>query len=238
VKLKLLFIILALPFVAFAQEQASRVSSAATFNIGAGSYRGSASIAYDRTWRLGKKKQRLGLGIGARFTSFVGTDLYYVTAPAKLTTESTSPLVIFQENVNENIDSLLVNSSQLNALNLFINIDYKVSDKIKLGFSIDAIGFSFGSEARGNFMSGQTGKNTTAKPTPFNILLISDNDKGSLNSDLYVDYLITNRWSVRAGAQFLFTEYTTKDKVQTHPEENDRFRNKSLLGSIGVSLKL
>ena len=229
---------MALPFAVKAQEQNPRASSTAIFSVGAGSYRGSASIAYDRTWRLGSKKQRLGLGVGARFTSFVGTDLYYVTAPAKLTTESTSPLVIFQENVNENIDSLLINSSQVNSLNLFININYKISNKIKVGFSIDAIGFSFGSETRGNFMSGQAGKNTTAKPTPFNILLISDNDKGSLNSNLYLDYSINDRWSVRAGAQFLFTEYTTKEKVQTYPEENDRFRNKSLMAAVGVSLKL
>jgi len=40
------------------------------------------------------------------------------------------------------------------------------------------------------------------------------------------------------GAQFLFTEYTTSTKVQQLPEQNDRFRNKSLLLCLGISWRL
>jgi hypothetical protein len=232
----LIVIFSSLPWVVLAQTEKHRSDNLA-LNIGAGSYRGTLCISYDRTWRLGKS-QRLGIGLGARLTSFLGSNVYYVTAPAELTTGSASPLIIFQENIAENIDSLLIQSPQVNSINLFINIDYRLSKRMVAGFSIDAIGYSFGAEERGNFMSGASGKNTTAKPTSFNILLISDNDKGSLNSDLYIKYFLSDRFAIRAGAQFLFTEYTTREKVQQLPSENDRFRNKSLLASLGVSLKL
>lgn len=39
-------------------------------------------------------------------------------------------------------------------------------------------------------------------------------------------------WSVRAGATFIFAEYTTSNKLYL---ENDRFRNKALMGMFGVS---
>jgi hypothetical protein len=207
------------------------------FSGGVASYRGSFSLSYLHNWRIGQH-QRIGLGIGARLTSFIGANIYYITAPAELTSGSTGPLVIFKENIDENIDSLLVKSPFINSLNVMVNIDYRLSQKILVGFDIDFIGFSFGGKRDANFISGVTGGITEAGPTPFNILLISDNDRGSLNSELYVKYFYKEKWAAKIGAQFLFTEYTTETPVQVYPEENDRFRNKSLLFSLGMTYKL
>jgi hypothetical protein len=231
------YTLLMLSVSCLAQETAKRSTDEATVVVGIGSHRGSISFSYEHNWKIGKKR-KLQLGIGSRLTSFLGANLNYTTAPAELTTESTSPLVLFQENVEENIDTILVKSPQVNALNFFINIGYRISSKFQIGFSIDAIGFSFGKDTQVDFISGNTGRITSASPTPFNILLISDNDKGTLNSDLHLKYSVNSCWSIRMGIQFLFTEYTTAEKVQQYPEENDRFRNKSLLGMIGVSLNL
>ena len=77
-----------------------------------------------------------------------------------------------------------------------------------------------------------------AKPSAFNILLISDNDRGSLNSELYGKYYWNEKWGVKLAAQFLFTEYTADTEIQQFPEPNDRFRNKSLLLALGVICKL
>lgn len=205
--------------------------------IGLGGSRGTASLSWLHNWRLGTR-QKIGIGLGGRFTSFLGLDLNYITAPAKLTSGSTGPLVIFKENIAANIDTLLLNQSQVNALNLMINIDCRISAKIIVGFNIDAIGFSFGRVQRGNYISGLTGKNTNSKPTFLNVLLISDNDLGSLNSELYARYFVTDRFAMKLCAQFLFTEYTTDSKVQQQPEANDRFRNKSLMAAIGASYKI
>ena len=218
-------------------QEIKRATNYLNMDVGVGSYRGSLSFSFLHNWQLGKN-QKFGIGIGCRFTSFLGANLYYVTAPAKLTSGSTGPLIFFKENIIENIDSLLVKSPQVNALNLMINLDYRIAPKFVVGFNIDAIGFSFGGNKSANFMSGSTGQIIKAKPTSFNILLVSDNDRGSLNSELYLKYFFHEKWAIKTSLQFLFTEYTTETKVQQYPEENDRFRNKSLMFSIGLSHKL
>ena len=221
---------------AFSQTPAT-TARYADATLAAGNYQGSLTLAYLHDWRIGAKR-KLGIGVGGRFTSYVGQNQYYSTAPANLTSGSNGPAIIFDNNINGNIDSLLVKSPQVNSVNLFINFDYVFSKKFMAGFNIDAIGFSFGGKRQGNYINGATGKITEASPTPFNLLLVSDNDLGSLNSEFYFKYFFNEKWGVKAGAQFLFTEYTTTTKVQTYPEENDRFRNKSLMFSLGVTRRL
>ncbi len=202
-----------------------------------GNSQGSVSALVQHDWELWKSK-KFAIGVGARFTSYFGANQYYITAPAKLTSGSTGPQVIFKENIDANIDTFLVKSPQVNLLNLLLNLRYKFNEKFTVGFNIDAIGFSFGGSKHGNYINGAQGAMENAKPTSFNVLLISDNDKGSLNSELYVKYYWNEKWGAKVGAQFLFTEYTTDTDVQQFPEPNDRFRNKSFLVAAGVTYKL
>jgi hypothetical protein len=218
---------------ALAQETNSRALSFAEVSFSAASYRGALSSSYWKNLQLGEKR-KFGIGLGIRYTGFLGANIYYITAPAELTSGDTGPLVIFKENIEENVDSLLIKSPQVHSINLAINLNYKVSPKVILGFNIDALGFSFGKKTQANYINGIEGKLTTAKPTEFNILLISDNDRGSLNSEFYGKYEMNDKWDLKLFIQFLFTEYTTETKVQQFPAENDRFRNKSLLGGFGV----
>ena len=53
-----------------------------------------------------------------------------------------------------------------------------------------------------------------------------------LNSELYFRYWFNQKWAIRAGATFLFTEYTTDKKLRL---DNDRWRNKSLMGLVGIT---
>jgi long-subunit fatty acid transport protein len=207
------------------------------FTSAVGSTQGSVSVLVQHDWELWKSK-KFAIGVGARFTSYFGANQYYITAPAEITSGSTGPFVIFKENIEENIDTFLIKSPQVNSLNLLINLRYKFNEKFMVGFNIDAIGFSFGGSKAGNYINGAQGAMESANPTSFNILLISDNDRGSLNSELYGKYYWNERWGIKLGAQFLFTEYTTDTEVQQFPEPNDRFRNKSLLFAAGVTYKL
>jgi hypothetical protein len=202
--------------------------------IGIGKEEGTLSVAYGKDWGVFKSK-KFGIGLGLRFTSYLGANQYYRTAPAKLTSGKTGPLVLFSPDIEENIDTFLIKSPQVNSLNLMINLRYKFNEKILVGFNIDAIGFSFGGRKNGNYINGFEGAMTNAKPTSFNILLTSDNDRGSLNSELYVKYFLDEKWGVRAAAQFHFTEYTTDVEIQQNPKPNDRFRNKSLMIAFGVT---
>ena len=220
----------------FSQATSSTVNFADA-TLAVGNYQGSLAISYIHDWRLGAKR-KLAIGLGGRLTSYFGQNQYFTTAPAKLTSGRSGPAIIFDNTIDANIDSLLVKSPQVNTINLCINFDYAFSQKLMVGLNIDAIGFSFGGKRQANYINGASGKITEGSPTAFNLLLVSDNDLGSLNSELYFKYFFSEKWGVKAGAQFLFTEYTTTTKVQTYPEENDRFRNKSLMFSLGVSYKL
>ena len=209
----------------------------ASFTTAFGKNQFTTSLNYRYLWNFGKKKQ-WQMGAGARLSNNFGRKNYYITAPAKLTSGKTGPGVFFADQIISNIDSIYINKSQVNALNITVNFGYKINDKFSVGFDIDAIGFSFGGKQSATYFgNGGAVANTNAKPTGFNILLISDNDKGSLNSEFFGQYNINKKWSAKLGFQFLFTEYTTDSKVQTTPtgEKNDRFRSKSGQLSLGTT---
>jgi hypothetical protein len=181
------------------------------------------------------KNKRFKIGYGVRFTSQVGFNLTYVTAPAKLTSKQTGPQVLFSKTYEENVDTFFVSSTQHNSLNLSINLQYTIKDKLDIGFNIDAVGFSFGKNVAGKYSSYQDKINVQeqkANPTTLNLLLVSDNDIGSLNSELYARYWFNSKWGIKAGATFLFTEYTTINKLRL---ENNRWRNKSLMAMVGIT---
>lgn len=226
-------------YVAKAQKK-SFVDKSVSFTAAVGSGDFSTALAYQHLWQLGKK-QKFGIGAGARFTSYFANNRYFTTAPAKLTSGKTGPGVFFSDDIVQNIDSVLFKKSQVNALNISINFSYQVFKKITAGFNIDAIGFSFGANQQGSYLGNNgAGAATQGKPTAFNLLLVSDNDLGSLNSEFFVHYNASDKWGIKAGFQFLFAEYTTDTKVQTTPggDKNDRFRYKSSAFSLGVTRKL
>lgn len=230
---RIFLVLLFTPTFLFAQDRARYADVA----IGVANSQGAVSLSYVHLWKLGAKK-KFALGLGGRLTSYFGANQYYTTAPAELTSGSTGPGVIFKDDIIANIDSFFVKSPQANCLNISINAEYPVSKKIMAGFNIDLLGFSFGGSREGTYINGSTTATVNASPTPFNVLLVSDNDRGSLNSEMYLRYFVNEKIAVKLGAQFLFTEYTTSYPVQTYPSNNDRFRNKSLMVCIGVSKSL
>jgi hypothetical protein len=180
------------------------------------------------------KNKKFTIGYGVRFTSQVGKNLTYTTAPAKLTSGTQGPQAMFTETIVKNIDTLYVASSQNNMLNANINLQYAFSSKFEIGFNIDAVGFTFGANTNGNYKAQDNYPSSiqSAKPTTLNALLVSDNDLGSLNSELYARYWLSNKIALRAGASFMFTEYTTANKLRL---DNNRFRNKSLMPMLAIS---
>lgn len=209
---------------------AQNASNQFDLGLGVGNSEGSFSAAFIHQWHLGKKK-KFSLGLGGRLTSYLGKNQYYLTAPAIITSGKKGPQVFFLENINENIDSLLIETGQLNAF----NAGYQFNPKLSIGFNIDLFGLALGAKQQGRYFEGNAGKLTSARPTVGNILLVSDNDIGSLNSELYARFHFNEAWGIKGGLQFLFTEYTTDTDVQQRPEPNDRFRNKSTLFMAGVT---
>jgi hypothetical protein len=201
----------------------------------------SPALSFESNFGIGTfGKFRLGYGI--RYTGFFGKNLNYRTAPASLTSGKSSLAALFSDEIVGQIDTLRLTKNQTNALNINIRLGYLLTSKIELGFNIDAIGLTFGGVQSGIFESQQSdatgrannGKNVKASPTKFNLLLISDSDIGTLNSELYLRYWVNNKFGIRAGASFQFLEYTTENKLAF---DNDRFRSKQLLPFIAISKK-
>lgn len=196
-----------------------------------------AALSFNRLHGLGRS-HRFRIGYGLRLTSAFGSNTDYRTAPARLTSGSQSVVALFSEDIIANIDTVRFPKSQINSLNISINLEYAISHKFDVGINIDAIGFSFGGTQTGTFIanspiqSSLSGSAQEAKPTAFNLLLISDSDLGSLNSEAYVRYKFSPRVSLRGGLSFQFSEYTT---TRTLTLENDRFRSKNTMPLLAIS---
>lgn len=206
--------------VAFAQD--AKTSRLGSFTGALGSSEGSVSIDFFHLWKMGKSG-RFEAGVGGRFTSYFGNSKYFSSAPASLAGDDTKS------------DSVLFQYPQINALNVALNFGYNFSPKFGVGFNIDAIGFSFGGSRDGSYINGNQGQATSGKPTSFNLLLVGNNDRGSLNSEFYVRYFLNNKLAVKLAYQYLFLEYTTDTTVQQVPEANDRFRHKARMVSVGIT---
>ncbi len=189
--------------------------------LGLGSSQTSVSGSYIYNWNLGQKG-KFFIGTGARFTTYFGKNIDFTSAPSSLASD------------DKKVDTLAAPKPSISALNVLINLGYNFSPKFQIGFNIDAVGFSFGPTGSPTYR----GVKTNAKPTSGNILLVGNNDKGSLNSHFYARYTFNKNWGASAGYEYLFTELKTDTKVQTVPEQNDRFRNKSSHVYIGVSYKI
>jgi hypothetical protein len=195
-------------------------------------------------WGVGKKKKNFKLGLGARLTSSFGSNkLEYITAPAILTSGQTGPGVFFAEQITQNIDTLSLNSTQVNALNAYLALRYDFAQKWGIEFNIDLVGLSFGGNKDAKLVYGdgnQSIQNSKAKPTTLNALLISDNDLGSLNSAFMLSYKFMPQIKVLAGASFLFNEYTLESPVSYTNSigtkvNAERYRTKQLMFGVGIN---
>ncbi len=231
-----LLVLLLSSFSLKAQEpKKTDIQNIADLSFGLGSKQANIAASYIHLWGI-DKKQKLKIGIGGRFTSSFATDKYYKTADARLTSGKTGPAVLFADDMPQNIDSFFVGNTQINSLNISFNSEYSFSKKLSVGFNIDLLGFSFGASKYGTYINNGKTSIVSSNPTSFNALLISDNDIGSLNSELFISYKLNKKWSLKGGTSFLFNEYKTNTKVQQmNGISNDRFRYKSLYALVGVS---
>jgi len=202
-----------------------------------GAAQGSVAGSYVHNWKLGAAK-KWEAGLGARITSYFGTKRDFTTAPARLARSTTTPFVIgFAGRKTENWDTLTVQRPFTNSLNLTANFGYNYN-RWYAGFNIDLVGVTLGRTTSAILTSnGTTTTEPSARPARFNVLLTGDNDYGSLNSEFFLRYRLSQRWSVKGIYQFLFVEYKTTNITQTAPDGTavDRFRNKANNGGLGIT---
>jgi hypothetical protein len=208
-----------------------------------GSREMTAALSWNHLHGFGKKKQRFKVGYGLRYTLYAGSIKEYTTAPSKYTSTAQGLSTIFSETIADNIDTIAFANPVVHSVNLSIHLQYTVLSKLDVGFNIDAVGFSFGSKKQGSILSNVLDINespvSNAKPTSLNLLLTSDNDIGSLNSEFYLRYWVSKKVGIKAGYTFYFSEYTTDRSIGFDNSRivNDRYRLKSGLIMLAVSWK-
>ncbi len=223
------------------QPLLSRTNQFADIAATLGNSEGAIAGSYVHNWRIGKKR-KWEAGLGIRATSYWGTKKDFFTAPARLARTTTTPfIIVFAGQKIENWDTLTVQRPFVTSLNLAANFGYNFNSRLSAGFNIDLIGFSIGRKSSAILTSnGVTRTEAATKVAAFNVLLTGDNDYGSLNSEFFLKYKLSERWAVRAIYQFYFAEYKTTTIKQTAPDGTmvDRFRNKANTFGAGVSYQL
>lgn len=232
-------VMLLIPFLFSGEAEAQYLKNNNYYEFSASSLGSQSAIAlgWNHLHGIGKNK-RFKVGYGVRVTNTFGKNADFITAPARLTSPSPGPLVLFSDNKLENFDTISFSTYNASLVNFTIHLNYAIVPRLDVEFNIDAVGFTFGPPQTAGYNTSKKMQSPNqdmqqrAKPTLFNALLTSDNDLGSLNSEILLRYWFKPHWAVKAGATFIFTEYTTDNKLFL---DNDRFRNKALMGLIGVS---
>lgn len=235
-RLSLLYLVW-LPTLVVAQSRESRSdlkTVSHTLDL-SGATKGSlttVALSINRLHGLGPSR-RFRMGYGLRLTSAFGRTTDYKTAPSDLVKGkgNGSILGLVSKDLDENIDTLRLPQTQAHSINLSFSVDYAVSRWVALGVNIDLIGYTAGPQQSGTFLANRPIRSplsSTVQParlTPFNILLGDKSDRGSLNSEGYLRYRFSPRFSLRTGLSFQFNEYTTHRKLTFN---NDRFRSSNL----------
>jgi hypothetical protein len=240
--LSILLILLLLTRFTFAQEIPRKYTTIDLALAGGSGF--SPALSYTQMYGIGASG-KFKLGYGVRLTSFFKGSTELRTAPAKFTSGNSSIVALFSDDLVANIDTFRVGRVQTNALNISINLQYQIASKLEVGFNIDAFGYTFGGKQTGTLKAINSKRRfddgsvvSGAKPTGFNLLLVSDSDLGSLNSELYARYWVSNKIGIRAGLSFQFIEYSSDKKVAIEQDYNDRWRYKSLMPLVAVSIKI
>jgi hypothetical protein len=187
----------------------------------------SGGLMFRKNFYLGASK-KLVIAPGIRFGYAAAQSVDYISAPADITKDEAK------------VDTVTFGKTAIFSPNIALNIGYRFNDKFSFMFDIDVIGLSFGGVQSGVRKPGKNSalqQNTPTagnigNPTSPNILLVGDNDKGSLSSAFSLHYNINDKVGVKAGAGFMFTEYTTDSKLGA--ANNDRWRAKTLQVTVGV----
>jgi hypothetical protein len=225
------------------QAQLFKENSYVDLAVSGANGRLSTSLQGYRLHGIGSKK-KIKIGYGLRFTNFVGANRYYTTAPARFTSPIQNIGTLFSETYLENIDTIATATAVTNSLNVAIHFQYDFNSQLSAGFNIDAVGLSFGPEKKFNVISSIYDPNQApvqaGSPTRLNVLLTSDNDIGSLNSEFYLRYAFAGRWGIRVGFTFLFSEYRTHKELSFDNGRivNDRYRYKASMALVGVGYRI
>lgn len=213
-----------------------------------GNYNPSAS--YYQLINIGDRKL-FSVGWTARLGAFYGDNLNYYTAPARLTREKTGFSALGAPLVIRNIDTVRYDFVTMTSASVGVRAQVNLG-KLTVGASADLLGLTFGKKRTGRYESstGQyvipkdttkaffQGANTfqSSRPSVLNVRLLGDNDMGTLSTEIYARYRVSQQFGIKVGYQTLTTEMTVSNRDVI--SDNNRFRHRSTMAYIALTLPI
>ncbi|QKZ15326.1 hypothetical protein [Spirosoma sp. KUDC1026] len=234
----------------FAQSPvAARLSSGFDLGMAYTKNRYNPSIAYYQLISLGESKV-FSLGWTARLGAFYGDNIDFYTAPSRLTRGKSGLGALGAPLVSENIDNVRFDYMTATSLNFGIRGRINLG-WVELGGSADLLGLTVGKRRTGLYRSANgrfnidstrtqpfSGSNAIQDGSPArgNLRLLGDNDQGSLSTEVFARFFVSQRVAIKAGYQWQTTEMrmVNRDVVAN----NNRFRNRTGMPYLAVTLPL
>lgn len=230
----------------------SRIRSG--LDVGAGFNRNvvSPSLSYYQLLNV-TRSRAFSIGWTATFRTFYASNLDYITAPAELSRGKTGFAALGAPYQANQLDTLRMASASNTSFNFGVRAQVRVGI-VEIGASADVLGITLGRTRTGRYLSengfffrGQTpvGADTlrtifrgeyaeqSARPSRANIQLLGDNSYGTLAAEVFARVQVSQRLAVKAGYQWLATEYIVG--TVNRLDNNDRFRNRSGLTYIALT---
>ncbi|MCC6252913.1 MAG: hypothetical protein IT238_10675 [Bacteroidia bacterium] len=182
-----------------------------------------------------KPKRRVQYGIGLHASLAYISQKLFKTAATPVIKNSNNWLAFTFSDIEENIDTLVINSSAILTGNLYACLQYRINYNHEIGLQIDLGGASFGIPVAATLISSLLPGHQVsvrAMPTLFNYTLLSSNNRGSLYYNLYYCYWFNDRLGANFNISYLYTEFRT---LQSLVFNTSRFRNKGFCFMLGIS---
>lgn len=230
----------------------SRISSGLDVGVGFRRNVVSPSLSYYQLLNITRSKA-FSIGWTATFRTVYASDLDYITAPADLSRGKTGFAALGAPYKLSQIDTLRMASASNTSFNFGVRAQFRVGI-LEIGASADVLGLTLGRTRTGRYLSEngfffrdqtRSGADTlrtifrdtyadqSAKPTKANVQLLGDNSYGTLAAEVFARVHVSQRLAVKAGYQWLATEY--KVGTVNRLDNNDRFRNRSGLTYVALT---
>lgn len=187
------------------------------WDLTAGTGNGATSVSLGAALTRGALGDRVRLGLGLRST-YVGGTLKLTPAarniPAGVVDTLATPVVALMLNVSGH--AALVLTGRLHA-----------------GMNIDLVGLGAGGARTATYRASASATPLTvsASPARTNVFLYASNDRGSLNSEFFAAWMLSDRVALRGGLSHQLVEYETERALSSNTR---RFRKYSNLLFVGL----
>jgi hypothetical protein len=178
----------------------------------------SVAFSFHRMANAGTS-EKLRFGLGGRATLMVG-DLM-------LQPQTRNRVVPFSVH-----DTLSISVAPV-LINLVGHADWTFSDRLTAGMNVDLFGVTTGGSRTGTYKENQsaTPENVNAKPSSTNIFGFGiGDDKGLLNSEFYVGWKLTDKYTLRGGLSRQRVQYNTEFAMASFTSEFAKYNHMAFVG--------